>query len=59
VEFARTREFTGDIVRVADVPMPFYNHDQTFRGRHVVLALPAWCAKAGVVSDSGRCDRFA
>ncbi len=46
VEFAPTREFTRDVVRVTEVPMPFYNHDQT-------LAIGTWFWRYRVVRQAG------
>src|SRR6187402_1768317 len=42
VEFSPVRDFSRDVVRVPDVPMPFYNHDRA-------LAVGTWFWRYSVV----------
>ncbi len=46
VEFSPTADFTGEVVRVPGVRMPFYNHDQPF-------AFGTWFWRYSVVRPTG------
>ncbi len=46
VEFSPVRDFSREVIRVADVTMPFYNHDRT-------LAVGTWFWRYSVVRAGG------